>query len=121
MWNVENLSIRKESISLAKEIYNITNKNTKLQKDYSLKDQIQRSSVSIASNIAEWNDRWTDTEFLRFLHIARWSCMELKTQIIILKEILYIDLNTYNETINKIEIIHKKLNSLIKKLKSDIK
>jgi len=120
MWNVENLSVRKEAINLAKEIYLITSKNTKLQKDFSLKDQIQRSSVSIASNIAEWNDRWTDPEFLRFLYIARWSCVELKTQIIILKEISYIDIETYNQIINEIENINKKLNALIKKIKSDL-
>ena len=66
-------------------------------KDFWLKDQIQRSSVSIASNIAEWNDRETDWEFIRFLYIARWSLSELKTQIIISNEIWYLNKDIFEK------------------------
>ncbi len=117
MWKVENLSVRNDSVKLAKDVYLLLEKNIKFKNNFWLKDQIQRSVVSIASNIAEWNDRWTDAEFLRFLYIARWSCVELKTQIIISKEIWYIEKNSFDTIIINIEKVNKMLNWLINKLK----
>ena len=55
--------------------------------------------------------------FLRFLYIARGSCVELKTQIIIGKEIWYIEQNDFNTIIKDIETVNKMLNWLINKLK----
>lgn len=49
-------------------------------REYSLKDQMARSSISIASNIAEGAERGSDTEFIRFLNIAKASAAELRTQ-----------------------------------------
>jgi four helix bundle protein len=63
------------------------NSNVYIQKDFALKDQIQRASVSVASNIAEGADRGTQKEFNRFLYIARGSCSELKTQMVIVKKL----------------------------------
>jgi four helix bundle protein len=78
-----------------------------------LKDQIQRASVSIASNIAEWADRESDKEYMRFLYIARWSCSELKTQIIIAEKIYWIDITIIKQDIIS---IHKMLNALIRSI-----
>jgi len=50
-------------------------------KDFGFKDQITRSSLSIASNIAEGMERSTEKEKARFLEIARGSAAELRTQI----------------------------------------
>jgi four helix bundle protein len=47
--------------------------------------------LSISNNIAEWKERWTNKEFIRFLYIARWSCWEVRNMIIIAKELLLID------------------------------
>ncbi len=57
MANYEKLNIRQKSVDLSVDVYKLTNSNTYLQKDFALKDQIQRSSLSIASNIAEGADR----------------------------------------------------------------
>lgn len=117
MWKIENLSVRNDAVKLAKNVYLLLENNTKFKNNFWLKDQIQRSVVSIASNIAEWNDRWSDAEFLRFLYIARWSCVELKTQIIISKEIWYIEEYSFEPIIKSIEKVNKMLNWLINKLK----
>ncbi len=75
---------------LAVAVYKQTSEG-KLSKDYGLRDQLQRSSISIASNIAEGYERNSDAEFARFLFIAKGSLAELRTQIDIAKEIGYIN------------------------------
>jgi len=66
----QDIKALKKSRDLAKEIYNITS-NKKFIKDWGLKDQIRRASVSIMSNIAEGFSRQTDKEFTQSLYIAK--------------------------------------------------
>jgi four helix bundle protein len=88
-------------------------------KEFGIKEQIQKSAVSIASNIAEWYERQTDKEFIRFLYIARWSCSELRTQLIILSQIWSnIDVTQISHWLDD---VYKMINSLIKKIGQDIK
>lgn len=115
---LENIEVWKKSVQLAKDIYSICKSNPQIKNDYGIRDQIQRSAVSIASNISEWNDRETDKEYARFLYIARGSCSELKTQLYIIEE--YLDVKELENTIKKIVEIHKMLNSLIKIIQNNI-
>jgi len=62
----EDLEVWKKSVRLSISIYN----ELKNCKDYGLRDQIQRSAVSIPSNIAEGYERNTNKEYIQFLHIA---------------------------------------------------
>ncbi|TKG95798.1 four helix bundle protein [Puteibacter caeruleilacunae] len=79
----EDLKIWQESIRLSIDLY----KALEAIRDYGLRDQIQRASVSIPSNIAEGFDRQSNKEFIRFLRIAKGSCAELRTQLIIAQRI----------------------------------
>ena len=56
-------------------------------KSYALKDQIQRSAISIPSNIAEGSERDSDSDFIRFLRYSKGSCAELKTQLLIYDDV----------------------------------
>jgi four helix bundle protein len=102
----EDLQIWQESVELATLIYS----NFERCKDYGFRDQIQRSSVSIPSNIAEGFDRLSNNEFIRFLKIAKGSCAELRTQLIIAPKVGLID--------NSEELIErtKKLSAMIQKM-----
>lgn len=60
-----------------------TYKSFKASTDYSLKDQIQRASVSIPSNIAEGAERDSTADFIKFLRYSKGSCAELRTQLYI--------------------------------------
>lgn len=117
MSRFKELIIRQNAIQLAKEIYLLTWNNHKLSKDFWLKDQIQRCAVSIASNIAEWSVKWGKVEFAKYCRIARLSLAELETQLIIAKEIWYVeDQELYNNFISSIEKLHKQINSFISTL-----
>jgi four helix bundle protein len=112
---LENITVRQRAVVLAKTVRKVCKENPSLVKDYGMRDQIQRAATSIASNIAEGNDRETNKEFIRYLVIARGSCSELKTQISIIEDDL--DGKLFYILINEIIEIHKMINGFIKAIK----
>ena len=109
------LIVWQKSKDLAVDIYKLTSTGN-LAKDYSLVDQMRRASVSIPSNIAEGNDRGSQKEFIRYLHIAKGSLSELKTQLEIAKEIHYIDVEIFSDIESKCEELSKMLGGIIKSI-----
>ena len=105
----EDLDVWKESMRLAVEIYN----NLNGCKDYGLKNQLQRSAVSIPSNIAEGYDRGTNKEYINFLNIAKGSCAELRTQLYIAKEVDILPKKLSNDFIKQSKKISAMLYNLI--------
>src|SRR4030065_2762694 len=85
----EELQIWEKARELVKAIYKLS-MTDKFKKDYSLVDQIRRSSVSIMSNIAEGFERGSNTEFIQFLYIAKGSAGEVRTQLYIAYDLKYI-------------------------------
>ena len=83
----ERLDVWKRSCRLSVEVYRYFAEC----KDFAFKDQITRSSLSIASNIAEGIEKESNKEKIRFIEIARGSTAELITQIYIGIEIGYIE------------------------------
>jgi four helix bundle protein len=79
---------------------------------YALTSQIKRASVSIPSNIAEGYGRNTDKSFSHFIDISRGSLYELETQLLIAKELEYIqDLDMFNHVISLINEESKMINA----------
>ena len=111
------LKVWQYAIDLVTEIYQIT-RNFPKSEMFGLGNQIQRSAVSIPSNIAEGAGRNSEKEFLRFLSIAMGSIAELETQIIISKNIQYIDEDQFNDLMSKLIEIRKMLIGLKKSLKT---
>jgi four helix bundle protein len=90
MANFQELRVWQVAKMLAVNIY----KTTTLQpfsKDYGFKDQIQRSAISIPSNIAEGDELETNKQSIKHFYIAKGSAAELLTQLIIAQEIGYLD------------------------------
>ena len=79
----EELEVWKRSCNLMVEIYQLF----KNSREFAFRDQIIRSSLSISSNIAEGCERNSNPDFIRFLHIAKGSSAELKSQILISERI----------------------------------
>jgi four helix bundle protein len=76
----EELDIWKKARMLADRIYSLTCEGS-FAKDYSLKDQINRSSGSIMDNIAEGFERGGNKEFVMFLSYAKGSAGEVRSQL----------------------------------------
>lgn len=76
----EDLGIWQEARQLSKEVYEWTNRMP-FTHDFSLKDQIRRSSGSLMDNIAEGFDRDGNKEFIQFLSIAKGSAGEVRSQL----------------------------------------
>ena len=110
----EDLEVWKRASDLAVRIYKIL----KDCKDYGLKDQMTRAAVSIASNIAEGAERDSSAEFIRFLHIAKGSAAELRTQVYIACRIEFFSQELGDELITELTTTSKQLHSLIKHLKT---
>jgi four helix bundle protein len=79
----EDLEVWKRSCKLAVEVYTVL----KDCKEFGLRDQMTRLSISIPSNIAEGAERDTTKEYVRFLHIAKGSAAERRTQIYLAEKI----------------------------------
>jgi len=75
----EDLDVWKRGCQLAVEVCVAMHDS----KNFGLKDQMQRSAISIPSNIAEGAERDSDGDFIRFLRISKGSCGELRTQLYI--------------------------------------
>ena len=112
----EELEVWKKACDLSIGIYQLL----KDCRDYGLRDQMTRSAVSIASNIAEGAERSSDAEFVRFLHIAKGSAAELRTQIYIAQRIDLFSEEQGKKLIEQLMIISKQLHSLIVYLKPKI-
>lgn len=113
-----NLLVWKKSFHLASKIYQET-KTFPKEEMFGITSQMRRAAVSIASNIAEGKGRDSDKDFIRFLHIARGSCNELETQILISQELGYINKTNAASLQNDCEEILKMITSLIQKLKAN--
>ena len=87
-------------------------------KDYGFKDQITRSAVSVASNIAEGAERDSDVEFARYLRIAKGSCAECRTRLIIAHRTGYLHANKLDELESQATSLNKRMGALIRYLKS---
>ena len=92
---------------LTADIYRVTSQGG-FSKDFGLRDQIRRASVSVMSNIAEGFDRGSRGEFHQFLVIAKASCAEVRSQLYVALDVGYIvqeifsNLNSSTEELSRI-------------------
>lgn len=84
--NFQEIKAWQRAKNLTVEIYRVFSSC----KDFSFKNQIERAVVSIMNNIAEGFERQTNKEFKNFLYIAKGSCGEVRSMLIVAKELSYI-------------------------------
>ncbi len=89
------LIVWQKSYKLCVEVYKVS-KEFPSQENFGLISQIRRCSVSIPSNIAEGYARKNRKEYIQFLYMANGSLAELQTQLMLSKDIGYLNENIYN-------------------------
>lgn len=110
-YGFEKLLVWQESKDIAVIIYKTTQSFPGEEK-YGLTNQLRRAAISVSSNIAEGSNRTTKNDQARFYSIAYSSLMEVLSQIIVSKELGFIENQQYSNIRLKIESISNKLNAL---------
>ena len=117
----EDLEIWQKARELSLLIYQISSLNG-FVKDYGLKDQIRRSSVSILSNISEGFERGSNKEFKQFLSYAKGSCGELRAQLYVALDQQYINNDDFKCLTDKALNLSRMISGFMKYLqKSNLK
>ncbi len=113
------LKVWQEGHALVILLYKITKKFPK-DELYSLTNQMKRAAVSITSNIAEGFGRQSYKEKVQFYYLAQGSLIELKNQLLIAKDVEYLEKPDFNKLAEKANDTHKLLQGLITKSKTFI-
>ena len=113
----EDIIAWKKARELSKMVYNLT-QNTTFSKDFSLIDQIKRSSGSAMDNIAEGFERGGNKEFIQFLYISKGSVGEVKSQLYRAFDNEYINKTKFDITYQLANELSKLISGFINYLKS---
>lgn len=119
MKSYKELQIWQKAREIAKNTYTVT-RLFPTQEQYALASQMNRSAVSIISNIAEGWARGSTKDFLKFLYITRGSIAELETQFILANDLKYISNEILLTSEQQLTELNKMLSSFITKLKERV-
>jgi four helix bundle protein len=100
---------------LVAEVYKACGSGS-LARDFGLKDQIQRSAVSIMANIAEGFGRRGHKEFIQYLKIARGSCAEVQSHLYVALDTGTIDETSFQALQSQTEAVSKQISGFIRHL-----
>ena len=114
----EDLGAWQKARLLTKHVYALTRESS-FSKDRALKTQIRRASVSIMSNIAEGFGRQGDTEFFRFLYMARGSVYEVKSQLYVALDAQFLNEEVFKEIYDLADETARMIGGLMRYLKKD--
>ena len=115
MRDFKNLKVWEKAHALTLKSYEISKHFPDAEK-FGLVSQLRRAAASISTNIAEGCGRDTDRDFARFMIIAAGSTSEVEYQILLSKDLGYINVEQYKILDDEINEIKRMLNSFIRKL-----
>ena len=113
----EDIESWKKARKLTNEIYEATSAGS-FGRDFELRNQIRRASISILSNIAEGFERGGDKEFLHFLAIAKGSCGEVRAQLYVALDRKYLALDVFHQLSLNATQVGQLLSGLMRYLKA---
>ena len=114
----EDLIAWQKAYALCLEIYAMSAKFPK-EEQYGLSTHIRKTALSCPSNIAEGFERKNDNEFKTFIRIALGSLGELKTQLLLAKDLRYLPEDQFSSGIEKINETRRILHGLRKAMSKE--
>jgi four helix bundle protein len=117
MGTYRDLEVWRRSLELVAAVYRAT-RQFPAEERYSLRDQIQRSVISVPANIAEGHGRIHRGDTLRFLSIARGSLYETEAHIEIANSLGYLDRETFDHLWSSVQALGRLMNGLIRSTKA---
>ncbi len=108
----KDLIVWQKSYKLSLLVYSITKKFPK-EEMFGLVSQMRRAAISIPSNIAEGNTRFSKKDNAHFMRIAYGSACELDTQLSISKDLKYFSEKEYTEVISLLSEVMKMLYKML--------
>lgn len=115
MKSYKELIVWQKAMDLVDSVYLLA-KALPPEERFALADQLRRAVVSIPSNIAEGQGRNTTRDFVNFLTMARGSCFETETQLLICVRQRYLMPSNVELALNLCDEVGRMLNALIGKL-----
>ncbi len=112
----EELPVWQKARELIKYVYHLTKKEL-FCRDFSLIDQIRRSSTSVMYNISEGFERGSNTEFIQFLYISKGSAGEARAQFYVALDQEYITMGEFKKGVEMCKDVSGQLSGLIDYLK----
>ena len=116
----EDIIAWQKALELSDLIYEYSNKD-KFSKDFGLRDQMRRASISVVSNIAEGFEREGNNQFIYFLLVAKASAGELRAQLYIARNQKYISIEEFEQLNNKVLEVSKTVSGFISYLRTQKK
>ena len=111
---LKDLDVWRRACRLSVDVYRLTRRC----REYGFRDQLGRSALSIASNIAEGYERRSEKERLQYISIAKGSCGETWTQLLIGKEAGFLERSAASRAAEEAKQIAGMLGGLIRHLES---
>jgi four helix bundle protein len=111
----EEIQAWQKAREVTQSVYAVT-QNHGFDRDYGLRDQIRRASVSIMANIAEGFARRSDKDFAYFLNISRSSATEVQSHLYVALDQKYLGQNEFNQIYGKLEETSKMIFALARHL-----
>ncbi len=116
----EDMNVWQDARNLSKNIYSLTKKSN-FRKDFGLRDQIQRATVSVMSNIAEGFERDGNKEFIRFLSYSKGSVGEVRSLLYVAFDQEYITSNDFEKLKSDAVHISSQVANFIKYLRKRVR
>ncbi|MGE3169963.1 MAG: four helix bundle protein [Pyrinomonadaceae bacterium] len=101
---------------VTKGVYEVTSDGP-FSKDFGLRDQLRRASVSIMANIAEGCGRRSDKEFANFLNMARGSASECQSHLYVALDLAYMANSDFDELYQMFDECSRMVIGLIRHLR----
>lgn len=116
--NYRDLIAWQKAMDLAERVYQLTAEFPNDER-FSLTSQIRRAVISIPSNIAEGQGRFTRADFRRFLSIAHGSVRELETQLLLARRLRYLGEEQLDELLERSSEVGRLIRGLAKSLDTE--